>query len=83
MAELAEFERGICECGFHVSLSADRRNLFTPVVRYCPLCAQLAVRGRVEDDRDHRATPENASPSAPRPSDGRHESVHFSGRADD
>ena len=82
MAELAAYEAGVCDCGFHESLSTDTANIFEPVVKKCPLCASLAVRERVQDDREHKAI-EDKGPDFPRPSDGRRTLLWLKGRKGD
>ena len=77
MLGLAEFEAGICDCGFHKSLTRDKRNVFSFEVDTCPVCAGRARYDRLQrkDDAEVQSRMENAPPTAPRPGDGRH--VHM------
>lgn len=72
MLALAEYDAGICACGFHESLTQDRRNFFTFEHRVCPVCAGRAQWDRkVADADDHIKVDPHAKPEAPLPTDGR------------
>lgn len=78
MLALAEFESGICECGFHSSLTHNTANVFNFEVDHCPVCAGRAQYDRlqVKDDREEiEKLGEHALPTVPRPTDGRHVSM--------
>lgn len=71
---LLAYERGVCECGFHGSLTQDRSNYFTFKERRCPVCAHVARYGRIQhaaDQAAEKAAGENAPPGNPLPGDGR------------
>ena len=70
---LRGYQAGICECGVHESLTADRSNLFTFEKRVCPVCKGAEQYGRVLADEDKRAEErlKDSPPVTPRPSDGR------------
>ena len=75
MLALAEFEGGICDCGFHESLTRNKANVFGFEVNHCPVCAGRAQYDRLQakDDREEiEKLGENAPPTVPRPGDGRH-----------
>lgn len=72
MAYLA-YQRGICDCGIHESLTTDKSNVFTFDKRMCPVCRGKAQYLRVLADED-KAVEERlkgAPAATPRPSDGR------------
>lgn len=74
LLSLARFEQGVCDCGFHESLTSDLANHFTPVVKVCNVCKGLAPFLRKQDAEDERAVKalgETPDPLAPRPQDGR------------
>lgn len=80
MLGLAEYEAGICECGFHQSLTRDKGNVFSFEVDHCPVCAGKERYGRLQsqDDQDEVAKlGENPSPKLPRPWDGRQVVMHM------
>lgn len=68
---LAEYEAGVCECGYHESLTGDRDNFFTFETKTCPVCKGSEQHRRMQEEADKRATVEGMPPSAPRPGDGR------------
>lgn len=75
MLALAQYEAGICACGFHTSLTHDRANYFTWAEDVCPVCAGAAVHMRQQaanDDKIIEAMGTDPSPLLPRPDDGRH-----------
>lgn len=74
MRAFAIYERGLCDCGFHMSLTEDRSNYFAIEERRCPVCASAAKYGRIQQDADDRAKKaqgENPPPGSPQPGDGR------------
>lgn len=74
MYALAEFERGICACGFHSSLTDDRSNLFTFETKVCNVCAGWSKMGRMQaaqDAREEELLGEKPPPNATRAGDGR------------
>lgn len=78
MLALAEFEAGICDCGFHRSLAQNKANEFIFEVDRCPVCAGRAQYERLEakEDREEIAKlGENAPPTTARPADGRRVSM--------
>lgn len=68
-----EYQRGVCECGFHESLTADKGNVFTFDARTCPVCKGSAQYGRrlAAEDREVEERLKDQPPATPRPSDGR------------
>jgi hypothetical protein len=71
---LARFESGLCECGFHESLTSDRANVFQPEFQTCLVCAGVERYARVQADADRAAMKVHGDdPPAvtPRPTDGR------------
>lgn len=70
---LAEYEAGVCACGFHRSLTMDPALGFTEQSEVCPVCAGAAVADRLRSkaDEDTAQILKNR-PREPRPSDGRH-----------
>ena len=70
---LRAYQAGVCECGVHESLTADKANVFTLEKRTCPVCRSSAQYGRVLAEEDKRAEErlKDAAPVTPRPSDGR------------
>lgn len=75
MLSLAEYEAGICECGFHKSLTRDKANRFSFEVDHCPVCAGVAQYGRLQardDAEEEEKLGKSAPPAAKRPADGRH-----------
>ena len=71
---LVAYEAGICRCGFHSSITADRSNFFTFEDRRCSVCAQAEKYGRIQDSSDEaavKAMGETPPPGIPRPTDGR------------
>lgn len=74
MLGLALYEAGVCNCGIHSSLTADKSNVFTFDERTCPVCIGAAKWARVraaEDERALKALGENPPPVMQRPGDGR------------
>lgn len=76
MTGLGYYEAGICSgCGFHHSLTEDRRNVFQIEDTFCNVCAGASKYARVQQSQDSDAETrlgQNPPPAAPRPSDGRH-----------
>lgn len=74
MLALTIYERGICRCGFHESLTSDPENHFTFDTVTCPVCRASDQFGRVQHAQDQRAAEQRgpkAPPGQPRPEDGR------------
>lgn len=73
MLALAEYESGVCACGFHKSQTRDKANVFSFQVDHCPVCAGQARYGRLQasDDNEEDERVKGAPPAAPRPNDGR------------
>lgn len=77
MLDLQQFEREVCDCGFHESFADTDPDLIFDK-RICPVCAGVALNNRVQDDRDKKIRArrgENAPASTPDPADGRHNFV--------
>lgn len=75
MLALAQYEAGICGCGFHKSLTHDKANHFTWAEDTCPVCAgasRYMRRQAAEDEKAIEALGGDPSPLAPRPDDGRY-----------
>lgn len=70
---LRHFQGGVCACGIHQSLTADKANVFTFEKQTCPVCKGLAQYQRVlaAEDRSADDKVKDAPPATPRPSDGR------------
>ena len=74
MEALGIYERGLCACGFHESLTADRANHFTFEVKTCPVCQGAAKFGRIQEHADEKADKrlgDEPAPDAARSADGR------------
>lgn len=74
MRALDAYEAGICRCGFHSSLTANRDNFFTFEDRRCAVCARSEVYARIQDHDDEKAMKafgDDPAPGQPRPTDGR------------
>lgn len=74
MLALAEYEAGVCACGFHKTLTRDKSNVFSPETDHCPVCAGWATYGRIQakDDREQEERlGKDPAPKRPRPGDGR------------
>jgi hypothetical protein len=74
MRGLAAYERGICDCGFHESLTGDKANHFTFGTRTCPVCAGWDRYKRILGAQDEKMrAPLGENPPANRvdPADGR------------
>lgn len=70
---LAEFEAGVCSCGFHRSLTMDPANGFTTQTEWCPVCAGAAISDRLREKADNETDKIlKDRPHESRPSDGRH-----------
>lgn len=72
MLGLAEFERGVCACGWHESLIEGGH--FAIEERVCPVCAAGARYDRITEDSDSKwreALGENPPPDRKDPADGR------------
>lgn len=76
---LAIYDRGICECGYHSSLTSDPANQFEIQDRTCNVCGALARYSRIQQENDaeveRRAGGDKMPAKAPRPSDGRRTGV--------
>jgi hypothetical protein len=68
---LARYELEVCSCGYHPSIADDPENIFQPASKKCPVCGGLDVWHRILHEQDEQATPKDAPPKQPRPSDGR------------
>lgn len=71
---LGYYERGVCECGFHKSLTNDRANHFTFPTETCPVCKGAAQVARLQahaDEEIDKRLGENPAPGSPRAADGR------------
>lgn len=74
MLALAHYETGICECGFHSSLTSDPSNFFTIEESRCLVCKGAAVHSRIQhaaDDEVIARMGEDPPPDRVRPDDGR------------
>lgn len=76
MLALADYEAGICACGFHESVAKDQaNNHFGFEVDQCPVCAGRAQYARLQSkedaEEDDRLEKVEAAPTDPRPADGR------------
>lgn len=74
MLALAQYEAGICDCGFHSSLTHDKANVFKFESDVCPVCAGADRHMRwqiAEDDKAVEALGDNPRPLDARPDDGR------------
>lgn len=84
MEAIAAYEKAICKCGIHASLLDDYENQdFSLETWKCPLCADLAVEARVQDEKDEFARKvrgENIRRSLP--SDGRYQFVRHKGEVE-
>lgn len=74
---LRAYQAGICNCGIHESLTADRSNVFTFDKRTCPVCRGWAQYQRVMGAEDKAAEEQlkDSPPATARPSDGRRMSI--------
>lgn len=82
MEALSAYERELCECGFHKSLSRDRANHFTFEDDKCPVCAGAAQYARIQGDRDEKARKargEKRPAGMPDPADGRRTHIRLMG----
>lgn len=73
MLDLAAFEQEVCDCGFHESFAETDPDLIFDA-KVCPVCAGLALNGRVQhamDEKKRKRLGEKPPPSAPDPADGR------------
>jgi hypothetical protein len=71
---LGAYEADICKCGFHKSLTSDKRNHFTFVEERCPVCAGVDKYDRIQQERDstyEKSLGDSPMPGAQRPADGR------------
>jgi hypothetical protein len=74
MLSLAEYERGVCDCGLHESLASDAANHFTFETRTCPVCRGIDRFARIQgaaDESVRKQRGDNAPPGTPDPADGR------------
>lgn len=74
MLALAQYEAGVCDCGFHESVAQDRDNFFTFDQRTCPVCRGAARYARMQaanDESAYKIHGDNPAPSVPHPADGR------------
>lgn len=51
MLALAEYEAGVCACGFHTSIASEDP-YFTIEERVCPVCAQATAEIRARERAD-------------------------------
>lgn len=74
MRGLVLYERGICDCGFHESLTSDKSNHFTFGAQTCPVCAGYDRWLRIlhaDDEKVRDALGEKPPPGRRDPEDGR------------
>lgn len=74
MLGLTLYRRGVCECGFHESLTADKRNHFGFEDKVCPVCQGVARAARMQTATDEKiveAMGKDPAPRMVRPTDGR------------
>jgi hypothetical protein len=74
MLALGYYEAGVCECGFHESLTGDKANHFTFDTKTCPVCRGSAKMARIQADADERSDKslgEHPAPGLSRAGDGR------------
>lgn len=72
---LSRYEAGLCECGWHESLTGDKANHFTFDVKVCPVCSGAQRFARIQgaaDQAQRDRLGEDVPPSTPDPADGRH-----------
>lgn len=72
MLGLAEYEAGVCSCGFHRSQRDPAENFYTWETETCPMCSASAKRDReneAEDAKVRKAAGDG--PITSLPSDGR------------
>jgi hypothetical protein len=71
---LRQYHAGVCSCGVHESLAADKNNVFAFEYRTCNVCKGLAQYQRIAADEAKRIAEqfENQPLINPRPTDGRH-----------
>lgn len=80
MLGLSAYEDGLCECGFHESLTGDKSMHFTFENHVCPVCkgsAQWARMQHHQDDEARKAHGDNPPPNTPDPADGRRSFVRL------
>lgn len=72
MLGLAEYEAGVCSCGFHHSQRDPEKHFYTWDSETCPMCAAAAKRSRDDEAADNKAR-KDAGDTTPAslPSDGR------------
>lgn len=73
MLALEYYRRGVCECGFHESLTVPE-NHFTFDVKVCPVCRGAAKMARLQehaDEQSDKALGDNPAPGLHRSGDGR------------
>lgn len=74
MLALAHYESGVCECGFHSSLTSDPTNFFTIEEKRCLVCKGAAMHDRIRqaaDDEELARMGDSPPPERVRPEDGR------------
>lgn len=73
MQALAEYDTGICDCGFHQSITDNPANLLKIEERVCNVCVAAARYSRLQDYADEQASKQmgEVPPGAPAPGDGR------------
>lgn len=74
MEALSIYERGVCSCGFHESLTNDKANAFTFEVKTCPVCRGAAKFDRIQqhsDEQSDKTLGDNPPPGLSRSADGR------------
>lgn len=77
---LALYEAGVCECGYHQSLTSDPTNRFSVTADTCNVCAAIAVHARVQHEADQQVeraggVDDKPDPRTRRPTDGQRISV--------
>lgn len=83
MLGLAEYEAGLCECGFHKSLAHDPEQYFDLVSETCPTCAGIAARERAQSKADEtEAEALKGEPGRRRKADGRRWFVKWVSKAE-
>lgn len=71
MQGLVEYERGLCACGWHESLTDDENLHFTFEKKVCPVCAGHAQYDRVLLEGDKKEIESDRPARLPRRTDGR------------
>lgn len=76
---LAVYEAGVCQCGWHTSLTTDPDVDFAlKFGQPCQVCAATAKYGRILGESDTKVRKQiGKNPAAPDPADGRRLSVQL------